>query len=472
MIITEKGKAPEADGYGETQALFEEARRRRRRRWILGWVVVLVVGAAAFTVSQSESRAKRAPRAQSSSPPATLFSSPGSPDPRCNGGHPLYLGGSSNGPPNIYLTAAETNGITLVGVPSRSGRHSALDLYALNRNCSPYQGFGIGGVVKLPFPMAPSEVEPINAITAERNGDILLAGGSRGYPWTVGRLLPDGHIDEDFGTKGWVALTSSHWDSGSVNPAATSIAETGTGTIVVAGNDGAALCCSRAYVFEITSTGQVNDSFGQDGSIEVLPQGQYLPKVDPQPSGDIGVTGVDQGMECGATSLSMLDSSGQVLPTEERNLTEMAQQLRPTQFFAGTGFQFADGSFGLAGTGGENCDLPLGPRRGFGVVEQILPNGTLDPSYGSQGHAYFRAIQSIKAWAVPTHDGGVVVVSEEFGSVTSNSTLIQLTSVSPQGLLDRGFRGQGQTKLVMPSQFSGDEAVTIGPRGDIVLVLG
>lgn len=318
----------------------------------------------------------------------------------------------------------------------------------------------------------PTEVEPINAMATERNGDILLAGGSGGYPWTIGRLLPDGHIDESFGNKGWVAITSSRWDSGSVNPAATSIAETGTGTIVVAGNDGAALCCSRAYVYELTSTGQVNDSFGHDGSIEVLPQGQYLPQLYPQPSGDIVVTGVAQSMECGATSLSMLGSSGRVLPTDERNLTETAEQLRPTQFFAGTGFQFPDGSFGIAGTGGANCDLPQGPRRGFGVVEQLQPDGSLDPRYGSQGHAYFQAMQSIKSWAVPTHGGGVVVVSEEFDSVNSNSTVIQLTSVSPHGVLDRGFGGHGQTQLDMPSQFRLDEAVTTGPRGDIVLVLG
>lgn len=278
MTITETTTAPEAAGLSEAEALFEEARRRRRRRWTLGWVVVLVVGAAAVAVSESGNRAAHTPRAQESSAPATVVVTPGSPDPRCNGGRPVYLGGSSNGPPNIYLTAIEPNGITLVGVPTGSGRLSALDLHALNTNCSPDRGFGTRGVARIPFPMATSEAEPIDAMVTESNGDILLAGGSRGYPWTIGRLLPNGHTDDGFGTKGWVAISPTPSVVRPDSPAATSIAETGTGMIVVAGNDGAALCCSRAYVVELTPRGQVNGSFGHDGSVQVLPEGQYLPK--------------------------------------------------------------------------------------------------------------------------------------------------------------------------------------------------
>jgi hypothetical protein len=184
------------------------------------------------------------------------------------------------------------------------------------------------------------------------------------------------------------------------------------------------------------------------------------------------VTSVNQGMECGGTSMTMLDSSGQPVAADDANLIETAKQLRPTQFFAGSGFQFLDGSFGVVGTGGANCDLPPGPRPGFGLVERILPDGSLDPNYGSQGHAYFRAMQSIEAWAVPTRQGGVVVVGEEFGSITSSSSILQLTGISPLGTLDRHFGRRGQTHLVSPSGFFGDEAVTTGPRGDVVLVLG
>jgi hypothetical protein len=370
------------------------------------------------------------------------------------------------------LTATEPNGIILVGVPTGSGRLSTLDLHALNTNCSPDRAFGTRGVARIPFPMAMSAVEPIDAMATETNGDILLAGGSGGYPWTIGRLLPNGHTDDGFGTKGWVAISPPPSVVRPDRPEATSIAETGTGMIVVGGNDGAALCCSRAYVVELTPTGQVNDSFGQDGSVQVLLEAQYLPQVDPQPSGDIVVTGVDQGMECGATTMTILDSSGQAVPADEANLTETAQRLEPNQFFAGTGFQFSDDSFGLVGTGGANCDLPPGPRRGFGVVERLLPDGALDLSYGSQGHAYFPAMQSTRAWAVPTRQGGVVVIGEEFGSITSRSTAFQVTGISPQGILDSRFGRHGQVQLVSPSQFSGDEAVTTGPRGDIVLVLG
>lgn len=177
-------------------------------------------------------------------------------------------------------------------------------------------------------------------------------------------------------------------------------------------------------------------------------------------------------MECGTTSLTMIDSSGQALASDEANLTETAQHLQPTHFFAGTGFQFSDGSFGLVGTGGANCDLPPGPRRGFGVVERLFPDGALDPNYGTHGHAYFQAMQSIKSWAVPTRQGGVVVVGEEFGSITSRSTVLQVTGISPQGILDSRFGRDGQVQLVSQSQFWLDEAVTTGPRGDIVLVLG
>ena len=101
---------------------------------------------------------------------------------------------------------------------------------------------------------------------------------------------------------------------------------------------------------------------------------------------------------------------------------------------------------------------------GEGTVARYLPDGTPDPSFGSQG---FAAYPNYAQGVALTPSGKIVVVG---GTANAGSTQFVVAQYTANGILDTSFDGDGIAISNFTSQFSIANGVAVQANGRIVVV--
>jgi uncharacterized delta-60 repeat protein len=349
-------------------------------------------------------------------------------------------------------------------------------LYAFGSNGKPDPTFGSHGRIKLPLYASDLAVDP--------QGRVLVVGtvstGSNsapGFPAAlpipadeaeVLRYLPDGSLDPTFAAGGVLrtdfglphptelvneGVTSKYATYASAYMRGQKISVDAQGRSIIGGS----FCESvvgfaeidRAYVARLSSNGELDPSFGSGGR-QILPSSSPSNEVmslAPTPTSGV-VVAVSHASSVpsagpGATpSLYMLEESGQVSPTF---------QPQPGRYFGANVVVDPKG----------RVLLPTGAG-----VTRLLPDGSLDPSFGNNGTAAPNWISEASPLLTTDAKGRVFVAIHKEGSHE-----IEVARLGTTGKLDKSF-GEGGVVRVGFGSGAGTEAAaaSIDSAGRIVVV--
>ena len=308
---------------------------------------------------------------------------------------------------------------------------------------SPDLSFGTDGVTAF-------TAGAVEGLAFQPDGKILAAGHRSGDAAII-RLFPDGSADSDFGTGGVASL-----DLGSNREIFRSVAVQPDGKILAAGSD--LLTGSSdgdgALLARFNADGTLDTSFGTDGIVLELgtPESgtpDAFWSVHVRPDGRIIAGGL----------------RGIVFSGPEDNACYAAQYLPDGS---------RDGSFGTDGLVSPDPDADIYCFGGalmpdgryvlhadhtnfeWGAV-RLLEDGSLDPSFGTDGIARAGGPIGFPTWGVAIGLDGSVAIGGF--STAPMATLVRFTS---DGTLDSGFGDDGVARFPLPSTA---QHVTIQPDG-------
>jgi uncharacterized delta-60 repeat protein len=290
--------------------------------------------------------------------------SSGTPDPAFDGDGRVVV--SFDGAPNAVATSLATfpdGGVVVAGVAL-----SSFALVRLDANGALESTFGTGGKVLAPCPSGSCTA---NAVVLQPDGRIVVGGpGSTGG--VVMRFHPNGTLDASFGTGG-VASLPEGWQLD-----VRAVALHDDGRIALGGTQHPTPPTSDLAAARLLADGSPDTSFGGDGLATF---------VDP----------LDQ------TGLAVLAQTGGAVIVGGTRSTDTGPFFAMVRFLAdgtpdrgfGTGgltaavagglapglIQVPNGNLVQAGVRGS---FDVGPAPNFALA-RYLPNGTLDPTFGSAG---------------------------------------------------------------------------------------
>lgn len=280
-------------------------------------------------------------------------------------------------------------------------------------------GFGNQGVVT--DQQAPPGFEWVEAMTVAPGRTIYVA--ARGHRGPFGPSAPpgtvviahywrDGELEYSFGTGGYLTLPAL----GPVNALA-------------ADNSGRLLVLSQGTTISRIAGGKLDPSFGEGGSVNLAALGLgdlFLSSLVPLPGGGVaaGGSGTSQMAVVKLRSDGALDAS-----------------------FNGTGFRvvrFGPGIYGGANQVKAQSDGKLvlaGEEKNRPALARLLPDGTLDPTFGRDGRVRspHRLRGKITALAI-RRDGSILAGANGTTSYPGWNRAM-LLRYSPTGALDRRFGG-------------------------------
>jgi uncharacterized delta-60 repeat protein len=311
--------------------------------------------------------------------------------------------------------------------------------------------FGSGGVVVIggaSFPNAPAAV-------IQTNGEIIVAGQFNGLPG-VARLTSSGALDPTFGNHG-IATTSL--DSSEV-ASSVGVGLQSTGKIVIglstlfgANDDGFTLV-------RFKSNGTLDTTFGTGGSVTVAPfNTRFLaPSV-------LSVQSNDEIVLAGSRAVARFTANGAL------DTSFGSEGVASVPFGSITSIAPESNGDILLGTGSQL--LGTTPPQGTntqGAVVRLLPDGTIDTSFGIAGQV--ATLPSAAAIAVQSN-GQIVVAGSQIGLVSGSSSRFQpgfgVVRLESNGAIDTTFGTNGGAFV----GFTGFPAVNgyalaIQSNGDIV----
>jgi hypothetical protein len=382
------------------------------------------------------------------------------------------------GPAPSLLTTELPDGTLVLGGSYVKGGDLVTVLHEVLPDCQPVRDFGVHGTATVSL-VVRSARAVIDAIRATASGTVLLAGGV-GSDVLVGRLLPDGLLDASFGTSGWARLGSPVMPSRGMfsGPAVTSMTLGPSGSVYLGGDDGTAHCCVEDFVGSLSSTGRVESSFGDHGWA-VLPAlaGSYETDMFAVPGGLL-VMGFVMYTGCGGPVLDRLGTNG-------RPDQAFAQAARHAVATASPGYALLPalylrpgGAFAMVGElmpSGCLLHMPKAPDHGLALG--FLPDGHVDPSFGSDGEAQIPSDGSASTWAVPRPDGSTFVVTEHVPADDpyGEPRALKVRELSAAGALERAFGLAGTTTIDLswasaPSSYPSVDALP-GVGGAVVIVV-
>lgn len=300
----------------------------------------------------------------------------------------------------------------LVAGPVSNGYVSAFGVARYLPNGNLDRTFGGDGKVATSFAPAAGSAAGI----AVQSDNKIVVAGTAGGDFALVRYLPDGTLDTAFSGDGKASLSLA-----SGGESVTGMALQADGKIVVAGyvtNDG----IERMAVARFLTNGEPDPAFGSGGSTVFDFGGRSLATcVALQADGKIvlgGATGVGYDMalaRCNADgTLDPTFGSGGKVTTSFGSYTDyaMAIALQP------------DGKILL---GGYTAATAFTPQSQSFAVARYLPDGSLDPSFGSAGSGKVTvktglSAESVRALAVlPNGDiAAVGYTVQNYGSPTGN----------------------------------------------------
>lgn len=330
--------------------------------------------------------------------------------------------------------------------------------------------FGIRGIAQIPNASAGfGPAGTADCVAIQANGDIVVATNAKTYnPSTgavtsanmlVARLLSNGQLDSTFGSGGEAHITLP-----TGNDCAVGVAVLPTGQIVVAGTVQGLLVGPTYTVARLTSSGALDTTFGPNGQgyndVAVMPVTNpitaataYLLAVDP--TGDLLLGGtwvnsaqVRTGRVVRYTPNGLLDPSfgsqgvldlagiagvydiaftpgGQILVADGRVVALDPDGTTATGFGSGGSFTDPNADLLKLAVQSDGKILALGTNSPTAPVQnqvdRILPNGTLDPSFGANGDSVvFSGSSTVPGGMVLGPDGKIT------GMVSGGPSLFRL----------------------------------------------
>jgi uncharacterized delta-60 repeat protein len=330
---------------------------------------------------------------------------------------------------------------------ARSGGSFGL-LGRYERDGSPDESFGVGGIIDPPLPIDTR----VRGIALQPDGRIVIGGSTTGGELLVARLLTDGALDPSFAGAGFVTTAFP-----GVFANAAAMALLGDGRIVVAGTVGyfTPIPFEDYAAARFLPDGSLDASFGSAGRV-VLDLGGRLPEfvqgMAVQPDGRIvlaGLTGAPAGNGCG---MARLLENGSLDPS-----------------FGVGGMLFPHDIWdckAVAVPGEDGRLLIAGASKTSGLLMRLQPDGSFDPTFGNGGIVLTDSdLAPSNAIAIDSR-GRIVLASEAY----SDAALARLL---PDGSPDRSVGAEGWIRCGLgggpPHYTARGAALAILPGGPILL---
>lgn len=324
--------------------------------------------------------------------------------------------------------------------------------------------FGENGIVALRWGLSYSWSYS-DGVAIDSAGRIVLGGtvarGSFNYDFAVGRLLEDGSPDPSFGNDGLLTI-----DSGSEGDSGTALAIDGEGRILLGGTTERLRETERAVAIRVTPDGSLDPSFGAGGIATVgFGERSSAEAIAVEPSGAVLLAGGATVSGSRRFALYRLNSNGNPDPSlgGDGHVTFDPPGARGEKAATAVAVD-ASGRLLLVGTEGSEGNEAA-------PVVRLLPNGFLDPSFGTGGALVLPLSQpAVASGAALDSKGRLVIVG---GAGTGNEQEPFLARLDSNGAMDTSF---GQNGLVLDgrlrSYYSGARAVAIDSAGRYLIAAG
>jgi uncharacterized delta-60 repeat protein len=388
--------------------------------------------------------------------PAGAGATPGVLDPGFGTGGKVTTAFGS-GYDTAYAIAVQRDGKLVAAGSSGNGSNYDFALARYHRNGTLDTSFGSGGKVTTAIG---SSHDSGSALVLQPDGKLVVAGyastSSSTSAFALARYHPSGTLDPGFGAGGKVmtALGSGAEDG------ANALALQPDGKLVAAG----AVSIGSRSAFALARynrNGSLDTSFGQGGKVTTAigsGWGHALALVVQQ-DGRLVVAGAASDGSDYDLALLRYNANGTLDPSFGSGGL-VTTEIGPGYDSANAIALRPGGKLVVAGQSwnGSRYDL---------LLARYSPNGTLDPSFGSGGKAT-TAISSgdavAKALAVQP-DGKLVAAG-----TSSNAGLQQfaLARFSPNGTLDPSFGSEGKVTTAVGPDFDGAYALALQPDGKVV----
>ena len=309
--------------------------------------------------------------------------------------------------------------------------------------------FGTGGIFTSNF--GDTFGASANAVALQADGKIVVGGaGGPGGKAGMARITTGGALDTSFGSGG---IVTSNFNAEAAEALVVALAIQSDGKIVAAANG----IPSRCAVGRFNSDGSVDNSFGTSGFVQVpVTGGAVLLTVQP-----------DQNiLVVASTQMARLTSTGQLDTTFGSGGLAVLLNLLPSALALQS-----DGKILIASGAFETPpQAVLNPPPGSGSLARYNSNGSLDRTFGISGETASVALPS----AVAVQGDGKVVVAGSINNklvATGNSTGFGLVRFNSNGSLDGTFATRGgATTGFAAMNLAGAFAIAIQSNGDIVAV--
>jgi uncharacterized delta-60 repeat protein len=293
------------------------------------------------------------------------------------------------------------------------------------------------------------------------DGKIVTAGSGGteiASDFALTRHSSDGTLDSSFATNG-IAVTDL---GGAFDRAFDAALMPDGGTVAVGSTDAAGVQKTDFAIVRYRPDGTPDRAFDTDGVVrtDVSGHGDQANAVAVQGDGKILVAGF--AIPLGVHSDFAL---ARYNPDGTLDATFDGDGIVTTDFGALSDDEDAraiaiqpDGKIVLAGTAGEDIALA-----------RYLPDGSLDPTFGTLGRAVTNlGFKDVANGVALTPAGGIVVAGYTIGTKLNNDFL--LVRYGPNGDLDRGFGTLGVVKTDLGSGDDFAENLTVDAAGRIVVV--
>ena len=288
------------------------------------------------------------------------YTAKGSLDPSFDGDGKVAtdFGGRQDG---AYDVEIQRDGRIVVAGSSRQGGGSNIALARYKPDGSLDPTFGSGGKVLTSF--GAGGFDDAHAVSLQRDGKVVAAGGTRSGPtraFALARFLPNGALDQSFGSSGRVTTPIPGRD----NDRVFALAVQPDGKLVAAG--GSYEGPSDVVLARYSQAGHLDPTFGSDGIAvaSFRPKDMVPLQVAVQRDGKLLATGYG--------GMTRFTADGRL----DRRFTEAAAAVSRIVQPAAAAIQ-PDGRIIVAGTSGGRSD-------DFGVA-RLTTAGRLDPTYGRSG---------------------------------------------------------------------------------------
>jgi hypothetical protein len=357
---------------------------------------------------------------------------------RCNGGRGARLATHGWKEPVIATGTMPDGSMLTAFTQIYPGKNFAV-LDSVTSKCAPNRTFGDAGTEKIRIPprlvpahSADNDYLWILAVAARNGGGAIVAGTYRNR-WVVGALTPAGGLNHKFGTDGWTALP--------LHGEATAALQLRSGRIVVGGDNDGGGCCTINHAAAVSSHGQVERRFGNDGRVK-LPTGEDsgVESLAREPNGDILAKVGFGNMGCWGVAVAMLTPSGQPVPHFAERLTKF---WRRQDFGAFVGDVYiTHRGFTLAGTGQRSC--AEGPRfsskSATGLLARFRTNGVAAAPAIRFPSKLYGSVAAFKA-------GADTLLAE---STYTDATRLTLRLLRPGGSTAKAFGRNGRVRIRTP----------------------